>query len=83
MNKDQKNNLIKETAKQLGMTYKQLGEAIGYNEGTLRVSASSNNTSEPLKRAIELYIETVELKKELEASRRFRQNLQDFLSKAN
>lgn len=60
-------NLIKQTCKELGLTYKQLGELIGFNGDTLNNMASKSNDklSLQLLRAIELYKETIELKKEL------------------
>lgn len=59
-------NIVKATAKALGMTYKQLGDAVGYGEGTINNAAATGKVSEPLKKAIELYLETLELKKELQ-----------------
>ncbi|QCD44415.1 transcriptional regulator [Campylobacter mucosalis] len=60
-------NLIKQTCKELGLTYKQLGEAIGFNGDTLNNMASKPNDklSTQLVRAIELYKETLSLKNEL------------------
>ena len=59
-------NLIKATCKELNLTYKQLGELIGYGEGAIKNSASTGNVSEPMRKAIELYKETLNLKKELD-----------------
>ena len=59
-------NPIKNTCKELNLTYKQLGEAIGYGEGAIKNSASTGNVSEPMRKAIELYKETLNLKKELD-----------------
>lgn len=59
-------NLIKTTCKELNLTYKQLGEAIGYSESALNNAARQEKISEPLKRAIELYLENLKLKQELE-----------------
>lgn len=58
-------NLIKKTAKELGMTYKELGEAIGYSESAISNSARQDKVSDPLERAIALYTENIYLKKEL------------------
>lgn len=60
-------NLIKQTCKELNLTYKQLGEAIGFNGDTLNNMASKPNDklSTQLVRAIELYKETLSLKNEL------------------
>lgn len=62
----EKENIVKLTCKALGMTYRQLGEAVGYGEGTVNNAAATGKVSEPLKKAIELYLETLELKKELQ-----------------
>jgi DNA-binding Lrp family transcriptional regulator len=59
-------HLVKKVSKELGMTYKELGEKIGYSEGTLRRSVSKNELSGQLKKALELYLEIVKLKKSKE-----------------
>lgn len=58
-------NLIKSTCKELGLTYKQLGELIGYSESALNNAARQDKISEPLTRAIELYRENLKLQQEL------------------
>ncbi|PAF50440.1 transcriptional regulator [Helicobacter sp. 13S00477-4] len=58
-------NLIKKTAKELGMTYKELGEAIGYSESAINKSATTSEVSKSMEKAIELYLETLMLKKKL------------------
>lgn len=73
-------NLIKKTAKELGMTYKELGEAIGYSEGGLKTAMTNDKISLQMKRAVELYLETIELKKELQKTRDFKKILKDFLT---
>ena len=68
-------HLVKKVSKELGLTYKELGEEIGYSESNLRKSVSENRLSLPLKKALELYLENQkvrELKKE-------RENLKDIL----
>lgn len=59
-------NIIKKTCKELGLTYAQLAEQIGYSEGNINKVASTGNISEPLKKAIELYLRNLELEKQLE-----------------
>ncbi|MDL0088145.1 transcriptional regulator [Campylobacter gastrosuis] len=59
-------NLIKQTCKELGLTYKQLGELIGYSESALNNASRQDKISEPLKFAIMLYLENLKLKEELE-----------------
>ncbi|MBP3676417.1 MAG: transcriptional regulator [Campylobacter sp.] len=72
-------NLIKSTCKELNLTYKQLGEAIGYSESAIK-NAGVGEASEPMKKAIELYKETLELKSKLKKTEDFKSNLKDFLA---
>ncbi len=59
-------NLIKQTCKELNLTYKQLGELIGYSESALNNASRQERISEPLKFAVNLYLENLKLKEELE-----------------
>ena len=75
---DGQENLIKYTCRELGLTYKQLGEAIGYSEAAIKAAIAKNEISEPMKRAIELYQETLNLKeqnKEFETFKSFFKNI--------
>jgi hypothetical protein len=56
-------HLVKRVSKELGLTYKALGEEIGYSESNLRRSVSTNQLSLQLKKALELYLENVNFKK--------------------
>ncbi len=58
-------HLVKRVSKELGLTYKELGEKIGYSESNLRKSVSENRLSLPLEKAIKLYLETLELKEKM------------------
>lgn len=58
-------NIIKKTCKELGLTYAQLAEEIGYGESAVN-NASRAEVSKPMQKAIELYLKTLELKKQLE-----------------
>ena len=55
-------HLVKRVSKELGLTYRELGEKIGYSEGTLRRCVSKNELSTQLKKAIELYLEIENMK---------------------
>lgn len=71
-------NIIKKVCKELNLTYKQLGEAIGYSEAAIKAAIAKNEISEPMRRAIELYQETLNLKeqnKEFEAFKAFFKNI--------
>ena len=78
---NQEENLIKDTCKNLGLTYKELGEEIGYGESILRTSASKNQISRALRRALELYNETIELKHEIKSTEQLKDLLNTFLKK--
>ena len=64
--KEPKENLIKKTCKELGLTYRELGEAIGYSESALNNASRQDKISEPLTFAVNLYLENLRLKEELE-----------------
>lgn len=72
-------NIIKKTCKELGLTYAQLGEQIGYGEGALKVAVSNNKVSEPMKKAIELYLKTIELEEKLANSEKIKETLKEWL----
>ena len=72
-------HLVKKVSKELGMTYKELGEEIGYSEGNLRRSVSTNQISLQLKKAIELYLEIVKLKKKEENTAQVKEILKTFI----
>ena len=50
-------NIVKKVCKDLGLTYRELGEAIGYSEGSIRNMASKGDISEPVRKSIELLYE--------------------------
>ena len=59
------NNIVKEITKTLGITYKELGEVIGYGGDSLKNIASKNEVSVQLQKSIELYMENLHLKEQL------------------
>ena len=61
----QEQNIIKKMCQELRLTYRQLGEAIGYSEGAINKAARQEKISEPLTKAIELHLENLELKNRL------------------
>jgi len=73
-------NLIKKVCKELNLTYKQLGEAIGYSEGAIKTAAASGKISEPMQKAIELYLKNLELEKELQEAKQIKETLKKWLS---
>jgi hypothetical protein len=74
-------HLVKRVSKELGLTYKELGEAIGYSESNLRKSVSENRLSVPLQKVIELYLENQKVKNLREERERLKDILSTFLSK--
>ena len=66
MEEKEEMHLVKRVSKELGLTYKELGEKIGYSEGALRGAVSKNQLSEQLKKALELYLEITNLKESKE-----------------
>lgn len=65
-------NIVKRVCRELNLTYKQLGELIGYSEGALKSAVNSGNVSEPMNKAIELYLKNLELEKQLQEFENFK-----------
>jgi hypothetical protein len=78
---EKKVHLVERVCKELGLTYKELGEKIGYTDGGLKNLVFKNQVTRNLEKSIELYLETLRLKKEVEEANRFRNVLQTFISK--
>ena len=68
-------HLVKKVSKELGLTYKELGEEIGYGESILRQSVSEKRISKQLKKALELYIKTIELEKTIDKTNKLKNTL--------
>ena len=79
--KEKEVHLVKKVSKELGVTYKELAEKIGYSESNLRQSVYSNKLSTQLEKAIELYIETINLKKRVDEAEDFKSILRTFIQK--
>jgi hypothetical protein len=76
---DKEIHLVKKVSKELGLTYKELGEKIGYSEGNLKRSVSTNQISNQLKKSIELYLEIIKLKESKEKIRKAKTLLETIL----
>jgi transcriptional regulator with XRE-family HTH domain len=74
-------HLVKRVSKELGLTYKELGEKIGYSESSLRKTVSNNSLSSQLETSIQLYLENLKLKEELEELEEFKNTFRTFLKK--
>ena len=67
-----KENIVKQTAKELGMTYKELAEAIGVAEGTLTNSASTGKVSSQTEKSLMLLLENHKYKKDFKVLKEFK-----------
>ena len=74
-------HLVKKVSKELGMTYKELGEAIGYTEANLKRSVSTSQISKQMEKSIELYLKTIKLEKEIEDTNQLKNLINTFLNK--
>ena len=57
---EKKENIVKKTCKELGITYKELGEMIGLSEGSIKRLANSDEVSMQVVKSIELLKEALE-----------------------
>lgn len=71
-------NIVKKACRELGLTYKQLGEAIGYSESAVNNSARGE-VSKAMQKVIELYVENLELKRDIENSNKIKSTLKEWL----
>ncbi len=58
-------NLIKQTCKELNLTYKQLGELIGLSEGSIKRLATSDEINTQVIKSCEMLFEIKNLKEQL------------------
>ena len=72
-------NIIKLTCKELGMTYRQLGEAVGYSEDAIKKAALAPEISQPMAKAIELLSENIVLKAEKQDLQTLKNLLKNFI----
>ena len=72
-------HLVKKVSKELGLTYKELGAKIGYTEGNLKKSVHDNRTTDQLKKAIELYLKTLQLEEKLNETEKMKKQVRTFL----
>ena len=72
-------NNVKRVCRELGLTYAQLGEEIGYSEGAIKTSISTDKVSNSMLRAIELYKRNLELEQKLENSEKIKNTLREWL----
>ncbi|MDA3046735.1 XRE family transcriptional regulator [Campylobacter sp. VBCF_06 NA8] len=75
----EKENLIKQTCKELNLTYKQLGEAIGLSEGRVKQLAISE-VGEQAEKACLMLIKINKLEAELNEQKQLKTLLKNFIS---
>ena len=80
--KEEEIHLVKRVSKELGLTYKEFGEKIGYTEGGLKNLIFKNQVTKHLQKSIELYLENIELKKEIKETEALREILKSFIMKS-
>lgn len=68
-------NIVKETAKELGMTNKELADAIGVSEGALNNASSTGKITKQVERSLELLKQNYSMKKDFEIISKFKELL--------
>ena len=76
---DKKENLVKKTCKELGITQKRLAEIIGISESSMKKIAVSQPTNQ-IKRSLELLLENHQLKINFSKVETFQNNLKNILN---
>ena len=71
-------HLVKQVTKEFGVTYKELGEVIGYTESSLKKSVYEKKISIQLEKAIELYIKNIKLEERIIEIEKMKKNVIDF-----
>lgn len=71
-------NIIKKVCKELNLTYKQLGELIGYSEGRLKQLAITE-PGEQVEKVCKMLLKVKELEAELNKQNELKKLLKDFI----
>ena len=72
-------NIIRAACIEQRLTYQQLADAIGVSESSLRSSVSTNKVSKQVEKSIEMYLQIMYLKKELEKANTIKTVLKSWL----
>lgn len=78
-NKMEKENIVKKTCKELGLTYRQLGELIGLSEGRVKQLAIGE-VGEQVEKACQMLIKIHKLEAELNEQKQLKTLLKNFIS---
>ncbi|CUU88639.1 helix-turn-helix domain-containing protein [Campylobacter hyointestinalis] len=71
---------LKAFCKERNLTYKELAEKIGYGEGAIKTAVSTNNISQPMQHAINMFIKISELENELKKANEAKEILKTWLN---
>ena len=75
----EKENLIKQVCKELNLTYKQLGEAIGLSEASIKRLAVSDEINSQVTKSCEMLLEIKNLKNQLANTENLKNAIKIFL----
>ncbi|HAA1513795.1 hypothetical protein A0M87_05875 [Campylobacter coli] len=75
----EKENIVKKTCKELGLTYRQLGELIGLSEGRVKQLAIGE-VGEQVEKACQMLIKIHKLEVELNEQKQLKTLLKNFIS---
>lgn len=71
---------LKAFCKERNLTYKKLAEKIGYGEGAIKTAVSTNNISQPMQHAINMFSKISELENELKKANEAKEILKTWLN---
>ncbi|MCE3040487.1 XRE family transcriptional regulator [Helicobacter anatolicus] len=72
-------NIVKKTCKELGLTYKHLGELIGLSEGSIKRLATSNEVNTQVIKSCEMLLQIESLEHKLIKLETFKASLKSIL----
>ncbi|MGI7162629.1 XRE family transcriptional regulator [Campylobacter coli] len=75
----EKENIVKKTCKELGLTYRQLGKLIGLSEGRVKQLAIGE-VGEQVEKACQMLIKIHKLEAELNEQKQLKTLLKNFIS---
>lgn len=71
---------LKAFCKERNLTYKELAEKIGYGEGAIKTAVSTNNISQPMQHAINMFSKISKLENELKKANEAKEILKTWLN---
>lgn len=71
---------LKAFCKEQNLTYKELAEKIGYGEGAIKTAVSTNNISQPMQHAINMFSKISQLENELKKANEAKEILKTWLN---